>query len=104
MSTSPSDTSSTSSRDISPGPALFLAQYPFANAPGADTILRSADGVDFYVHRAILSLVSPVFEMMFQLPQPDDAPAVPVIDVQELSAVLDRVLRFFYPGAVTAPG
>ncbi|KAJ7025110.1 hypothetical protein C8F04DRAFT_1289142 [Mycena alexandri] len=82
-----------------PAPAPFVPEYPFANAPGADVILRSADGADFYVHRAILSLVSPVFETMFQLPQPDGAPPVPVIDVQEESAVLDRALRFFYPAA-----
>ncbi|KAJ7089128.1 hypothetical protein C8R44DRAFT_540232, partial [Mycena epipterygia] len=73
--------------------------YPFANAAGADAILRSSDGVDFYVHRTILSLVSPVFETMFQLPQPESSPAVPAIDMQESSATLDLVLRFFYPGA-----
>ncbi|KAJ7751350.1 hypothetical protein B0H16DRAFT_829478 [Mycena metata] len=88
--------------DIAPAPAPFVPEYPFANAPAADAILRSADGADFYIHRAILSLVSPVFETMFQLPQPDDAPAVPVIDVQEVSAVLDRALRFFYPGAAAS--
>ncbi|KAJ7037483.1 hypothetical protein C8F04DRAFT_1092624 [Mycena alexandri] len=85
--------------DITPAPEPFVTEYPFTKAPGADAILRSADGADFYVHRVILSLVSPVFETMFQLPQPDAAPAVPVIDVQETSAVLDRALRFFYPGA-----
>ncbi|KAJ7186142.1 hypothetical protein C8R46DRAFT_937822 [Mycena filopes] len=86
------------SRSPSP-PPRFIPTYPFADAPGADAILRSADGADFYIHRVILSLVSPVFETMFQLPQPDTAPSVPVIDVQETATVLDRALRFFYPAA-----
>ncbi|KAJ7785692.1 hypothetical protein B0H16DRAFT_1487671 [Mycena metata] len=85
--------------DVVPTPESFVVEYPFVNAPAADAILRSADGADFYVHRAILSLVSPIFETMFQLPQPDATPAIPVIDVQEPSRVLDRALRFFYPGA-----
>lgn len=85
--------------NIDPSPAIFVPAYPFSNAARADTILRSSDCTDFYVHRAILSLVSPVFETMFRLPQPESAPAVPVINMQESSASLDRALRFFYPAA-----
>ncbi|KAF7378354.1 hypothetical protein MSAN_00261500 [Mycena sanguinolenta] len=52
----------------------------------------------FYVQLAILSLVSPVFETMFTLPQAEDSSQIyPVIDVQEASPALDRALRFFYP-------
>ncbi|KAJ7034331.1 hypothetical protein C8F04DRAFT_1260097 [Mycena alexandri] len=36
---------------------------------------------------------------MFRLPQPESAPVVPVIDMQESSGALNRALRFFYPGA-----
>ncbi|KAJ7231052.1 hypothetical protein B0H12DRAFT_983047, partial [Mycena haematopus] len=70
-----------------------------------DVILRASDGIDFYVHRTILSLVSPVFKTMFTLPQADDpSPTPAVIDVQEESAVLDRALRFFYPGTQLTVG
>ncbi|KAJ7162676.1 hypothetical protein C8R43DRAFT_305516 [Mycena crocata] len=82
----------------SPG---FVPTHPFADSPGADVILRSSDGADFHLHRTILSLVSPVFRDMFTLPQPESDAAVPVVGVQEGSAVLDRALRFFYPGAQT---
>ncbi|KAJ7690386.1 hypothetical protein B0H17DRAFT_838009, partial [Mycena rosella] len=72
--------------------------HPFANAPGADVILRSSDGAEFHLNRAILSLVSPVFRDVFTLPQPASA-AEPVVELQEGSSVLDGALRFFYPGA-----
>ncbi|KAJ7348319.1 hypothetical protein DFH08DRAFT_743779 [Mycena albidolilacea] len=84
---------------IDSNPSPFIPTHPFAKAAGADTILRSSDGADFYVHHAILSLVSPVFETMFSLPQAESSPTVPNIDLQEGSATLDRVLRFFYPAA-----
>ncbi|KAF7378362.1 hypothetical protein MSAN_00262500 [Mycena sanguinolenta] len=73
--------------------------FPFVNTPGqTDIILRTSDGVDFYVQLAILSPVSPVFGTMFTLPQAEDSSQIyPVIDVQEASPALDRALRFFYP-------
>jgi hypothetical protein len=83
---------------IGSDPPAFVPTYPFIEAAGADAIFRSRDGVDFYVHRTILSLVSPVFKTMFQLPQPESSPEVPVIDLEESSATLDHALRFFYPG------
>ncbi|KAJ7912041.1 hypothetical protein B0H13DRAFT_1614002 [Mycena leptocephala] len=76
---------------------IFVPTRPFAQTPGADSILRSRDGADFYIHKAILSLVSPVFETMLSLPQPPPTSAIPIIDVQEHSISLDRALRFFYP-------
>ncbi|KAJ6578066.1 hypothetical protein B0H19DRAFT_574850 [Mycena capillaripes] len=83
----------------SSNPSPFVPTHPFAQTAGADAILRSSDGLDFYVHRTILSLVSPVFETMFSLPQPESTSSVPIIEMQESSANLDRALRFFYPGA-----
>ncbi|KAJ6453356.1 hypothetical protein C8R45DRAFT_771471, partial [Mycena sanguinolenta] len=80
--------------------------FPVFNAPGqTDAILRTSDGVDFYVHRVILSLMSPVFQTMFKLPQAGE-PSLdpPVIGVQEKSASLDRALRFFYPGTQFSVG
>ncbi|KAJ7739359.1 hypothetical protein B0H16DRAFT_1568656 [Mycena metata] len=79
----------------------FSPTYPFDNAP-AETILRSSDGAEFYVHHAILSLVSPGFKTIFQLPQPETSPAIPVIDVDEVGALLDRMLPLFYPATQPA--
>ncbi|KAF7348780.1 BTB domain-containing protein [Mycena venus] len=73
---------------IASNPSSFVPTHPFDKTAGADAILRSSDGADFYVHRTILSLVSPVFETMFSLPQAESSPAVPIIDLQEGPAVL----------------
>ncbi|KAI5999627.1 hypothetical protein EDD15DRAFT_73350 [Pisolithus albus] len=71
----------------------------------ADVILRSSDGVDFRVFRLFLSLASPFFETLFDLPQPSQAAnadmeiedGLPVIPVSEGSKTLDSLLRFCYP-------
>ncbi|KAJ7473603.1 hypothetical protein B0H11DRAFT_1338868 [Mycena galericulata] len=78
--------------------APFVPQSPFDDR-NADVILTSSDGIDFHVQRAILSLVSSFFNTMFTLPQPGDDPEVPSISMAESAVVLDRVLRFCYPGA-----
>ncbi|KAJ7103974.1 hypothetical protein B0H15DRAFT_942012 [Mycena belliarum] len=75
----------------------FIPTAPFT-APNGDVILRSSDGADFHVYRAILSLVSPVFRDMFSMPQPESEPPIPVIPVQEDAAILGKALRFIYPG------
>ncbi|KAJ6474969.1 hypothetical protein C8R45DRAFT_1103094 [Mycena sanguinolenta] len=82
-------------------PTVSFPAFPFVNTPGqTDVILRASDGVDFYVHRAILSIVSPFFQTMFTLPQAEEPSGqlYPVIDVSETSVVLNRILRFFCPG------
>ncbi|KAJ7636243.1 hypothetical protein FB45DRAFT_906194 [Roridomyces roridus] len=90
--------------DFPPDAPAFELTHPFDKVAGADAILRSSDGVDFCVHRAILSLASPVFETMFRLPQPQPQDSnsgpidLPVVDVSERSVALERALRFFYPG------
>ncbi|KAJ6531173.1 hypothetical protein B0H19DRAFT_855010, partial [Mycena capillaripes] len=76
------------------------AQAPFNSG---DVILRSSDGVDFRVHRIVLSLASPVFASMFTLPQPGSEPDVPSIPMPESAITLDSMLRFWYPGAEPAP-
>ncbi|KAI6010370.1 hypothetical protein PISMIDRAFT_619187 [Pisolithus microcarpus 441] len=68
----------------------------------ADVILRSSDGVDFRVFRLFLSLASPSFETLFDLPQPSEKDmgikdGFPVIPVSEGSKTLDSLLRFCYP-------
>ncbi|KAJ6528526.1 hypothetical protein B0H19DRAFT_969012 [Mycena capillaripes] len=88
---------SSAQENIDAARPIFVPTHPFVKTPGADVILRSRDGADFYVHRAILCLVSPVFETMLSLPQAPSTSAVPIIEMQEDSINLDRALRFFYP-------
>ncbi|KAG2125327.1 hypothetical protein DEU56DRAFT_575340 [Suillus clintonianus] len=81
------------------------APSPFDH-PKADIILRSADGVDFCVFKLFLTLASPFFETMFELPQPADGTGddtkdgLPVIPVPEDSKTLDTFLRFCYPSTL----
>ncbi|KAG0695911.1 hypothetical protein DFH29DRAFT_1083189 [Suillus ampliporus] len=81
------------------------ALSPFDH-PKADIILRSSDGVDFRVFKLFLTLASPFFETMFELPQPtvgtndDTKDGLPVIPVQEDSKTLDTFLRFCYPSTL----
>ncbi|KAJ7116210.1 hypothetical protein C8R43DRAFT_1078076 [Mycena crocata] len=76
----------------------FTPSSPFDDA-NADAVLRSSDGSDFRVYRAVLSLASPFFKDMFSLPQPESDPNPPIIAVGEPAHTLDRLLRVWYPGA-----
>lgn len=62
-------------------PTTSMASYPF-NDPKADFIIRSSDSVHFYIHKSLLSIVSPVFEKMLTLPQEthDGRPCLAVDD------------------------
>ena len=74
-----------------------MAPYDF-DAPDADVILRSSDGKEFRVHRLILSLASPVFQGMFNLPQSTEPPSqIPSIDVPESSDILQPFIQYLYP-------
>jgi len=81
------------------------ASSPFDH-PKADIILRSSDGIDFHVFKVFLTLVSPFFEAMFELPQPtvmttgDVNGGLPVVIMQEDSGTLDIFLRFCYPSTL----
>ncbi|TFY66229.1 hypothetical protein EVG20_g4865 [Dentipellis fragilis] len=98
-----------------PGPSSSLAPGPFTQREStiaafryadADIILRSSDKVDFYVHRLILSVSSPVFHDMFSIPQPPpdvDSPRLPIIDMAEDQHALKIVLGFFYAAACLPP-
>lgn len=85
-------------------PAPVNASSPFDHAK-ADAILRSSDNVDFRVFKLILSLSSPFFETLFDLPQPSEEKyrdtetkdGLPLICVPEDSITLDALLRFCYP-------
>jgi len=74
-----------------------MAPYDF-QAPDADVILRSSDGTEFRVHRLILSLASPIFQGMFNLPQPTEPSSqTPSIDVPEPSDILQPFIQYLYP-------
>ncbi|KIJ65515.1 hypothetical protein HYDPIDRAFT_27516 [Hydnomerulius pinastri MD-312] len=79
------------------------ATSPFDHAK-ADIILRSSDNIDFRVFKLFLSLASPFFETLFDIPQPIEESeeqemkdGLPVIPVSEDSKTLDALLRFCYP-------
>ena len=79
------------------------AAAPFDHAK-ADIILRSSDNIDFRVFKLFLSLASPFFETLFDIPQPAEAngdqevkDGLVVVPVTEDSKTLDTLLRFCYP-------
>ncbi|TFK39759.1 hypothetical protein BDQ12DRAFT_681171 [Crucibulum laeve] len=61
-----SDDTAVEFEDITDGNSS-AALYPFDD-PAADLVIRTPDGKHFYVHKLVLSLVSPVFAGMFTLP------------------------------------
>ncbi|KAJ7069927.1 hypothetical protein C8F01DRAFT_1246091 [Mycena amicta] len=68
----------------------------------ADLILQSSDSVNLYVYKLLLSLVSPVFNDMFALPQPppdENVPEYPypVIPVAEDARTLRTLLCWVDP-------
>ena len=82
------------------------APAPFDHAK-ADIILRSSDNVDFRVFKLFLSLASPFFETLFDIPQPvkengdqEIKDGLVVIPVTENSKTLDALLRFCYPSTL----
>ncbi|KAH9916058.1 hypothetical protein B0H21DRAFT_703152 [Amylocystis lapponica] len=92
---------------MSEPPLPSVASAPFGK-PNADIILRSSDLVDFMTFKIVFALASPVFEDMFEIPQPPSSSVaqdihpengIPIIFVAENSATLDRILRLFYPVA-----
>lgn len=84
-------------------------QKPFAaspfNDPKADLILRSSDGVHFCVYKLLLSLVSPVFATMFELPTDGMQEMYDnriCIGVDDDSETLSRVLPWCDPRCIPA--
>ncbi|KZT10798.1 uncharacterized protein LAESUDRAFT_350703 [Laetiporus sulphureus 93-53] len=72
----------------------------------ADIILRSADGVNFYVHKLILARASPIFCDMFRVPLPQneeqggdtvDVNGIHVVPVTDDQDTLRRLLSIIYP-------
>ena len=82
-----------------PPPAEKKAEAPFDN-PRADLILRSSDEVHFRVMKGILSIASPVFDDMFNIPSPPSEKQrdeIQVVPLSEDSTALDVALRHIYP-------
>ncbi|PCH36290.1 hypothetical protein WOLCODRAFT_166820 [Wolfiporia cocos MD-104 SS10] len=78
-------------------PESKISSPPF-DREDADTVLLSSDGVSFRAHRIILTIASPFFQSMFDLPQsPNASGAAQVVPMSESSRVLDALLRFVYP-------
>lgn len=101
--------------------AVRLVAAPFNNQYGdADLILRSSQGLDFYVHKPILRIASEFFSTMLSLPQPsssnvnseldanpDNGSAdaggstrLPVVAMSEDSRCLWDLLCLCYPPAI----
>ena len=83
------------------------AAAPFDH-PKADIILRSSNNIHFRVFKLFLSLASPFFKTLFEIPQPAEAnkgqevkDGLVVIPVTENSKTLDALLRFCYPCTLT---
>ncbi|KAH0836776.1 hypothetical protein J3R83DRAFT_8525 [Lanmaoa asiatica] len=79
------------------------AAAPFDHAK-ADIILRASDNINFRVFKLFLSLASPFFETLLDIPQPPQASedreikdGLVVVPVTEDSKTLDALLRFCYP-------
>ena len=82
----------------------FSVEAPFDSDLRADVILVSSDGHRFRVRKAILTFVSPIFDDMFSLPQPNDTigglrlgDGLPVVNLSETGTVIDALLRHCYP-------
>jgi hypothetical protein len=85
-------------------PITFV--HPFTK-PSADVVIKSADGIEFKVHKVILSEASPFFDDMFSLPQNsvkstsiDGTSAdgsLPVLDMTEDAHTINYLLHTIYP-------
>ncbi|KIL69183.1 hypothetical protein M378DRAFT_7888 [Amanita muscaria Koide BX008] len=73
------------------------ASEPYTRSELSDLILRTPDGVNFYVVAALLRLSSPFFNRKFPLENPVMKDGLAVIDIQEDSNVLFLLLGFVYP-------
>ncbi|KAF8347930.1 hypothetical protein F5887DRAFT_1072266 [Amanita rubescens] len=79
------------------------AAKPFDSTALADTVLRSSDGIHFYVLGALLRYVSPTFRDLFSLGRGSAASGNeimvghPVIPLTEDSKTIHCLLRLIYP-------
>ncbi|KAL0576233.1 hypothetical protein V5O48_005743 [Marasmius crinis-equi] len=86
-------------------PSATSLVSPVFNDARADVILRTVDGVDFRMHKSLLSFASPFFEGMFSLPQPDkpsttalqNHDGLSIVPMPESSKVVEKLLMFCHP-------
>ena len=89
-------------------PAATSSNSTYAPAPfdraKVDILLHSSDNVDFRVFELFLSLASPFFESLFDIPQPSQASegqvikdGLVVVPMEEDSKTLYILLSFCYP-------
>jgi BTB/POZ domain len=76
-----------------PAPAKPITSSLFSD-PG-DIVVRSSDNVDFHLHATILGLASPMFKVMFTLPQGEDKQEP--ITIYEDSRTFEQLLQLCYP-------
>ncbi|TFY81165.1 hypothetical protein EWM64_g2849 [Hericium alpestre] len=78
--------------------ALLLSHRQAAiGEAGRYVVLRSCDGINFHVHKSVLSIASPLFRDMLNIPKPG------IIEVAEDAQTLNFVLRCIYPIPVAKP-
>ncbi|KAJ7758711.1 hypothetical protein B0H16DRAFT_1885241 [Mycena metata] len=84
---------SSSPEFLSPEPgsssSVFLPGVWSHSGPASDLVIRSDDGVDFHVHKDIMSMVSPVFKSMLQ--SYEDR-----LDLPDSKKVLDSIIYLIY--------
>ncbi|PBK76244.1 hypothetical protein ARMSODRAFT_948020 [Armillaria solidipes] len=98
---SPSFDPSASSMDTTNLPTITIAGSPFNDpSDGADVVIRTADNVDFFVLKALLSLNSPssFFRHALQASHhTEERDGLPVLEVKEDSSTFRTILLFCYP-------
>ncbi|KAG9031799.1 hypothetical protein FS837_002888 [Tulasnella sp. UAMH 9824] len=81
--------------------AQFIVQPPFDSGSVGDCILRTPDGTEFKVVKAILYLGSTIFRDMFDIPQASNASEnktdIPVVPVEEDPETIQTLLQVLYP-------
>lgn len=96
------DNRSTPKKNTTDG-EIDATRYPFSQQD-ADVVFRSADGIDFRVHRMMVNMqisATPTFPLQaifLSPPLPNvNVEGLPVIQVQEPSYVLQQLLKLCYP-------
>ena len=79
-----------------PIPKIPLSTVFYAD--DADVVIRAAGQLDFRAHKCILSVISPVFKVMFTTPEPlIKSSFLPHVDVQGSPKTWENILRTVYP-------
>lgn len=84
-----------------PESAAHTVPFPFDD-PKADIALKTSDSVEVRSYKVLLSLASPVFQSMLELPQSEDAVTQSTVEVIEDSKCLMNALRWCDHRAIPA--